>query len=336
LKYPLLKSNIKIGVTAPSSGVDMELHSLIDESKKAMESRGYHLSIGKTVWTQNKAKSDFATIRANELMSMLLDNEIGAIIPPWGGELMLEVLEYLDFNNFPEKWILGYSDISGLNLAITLRTGIATATGPNLVDLRGSQMDSVTGMWNEVLGTKFGDSIIQYSSSEFQESWDHSNPSPCIFHLTEKTEWKTISGKNEKIKGRILGGCIDIIRHLIGTPYGQVNEFRRKFTNQEPVIWYFENCELTAADLKRTLTQMKYAGWFEDCLGILFGRSAVDIPTGNYCNLDVYNDLANELAIPMIYDIDQGHVPPQITMINGSFAEIHVEDGRGTVIQHFI
>jgi len=49
---------------------------------------------------------------------------------------IFEILEYIDFDAMPDKWILGYSDISLLLLAVTLTTGIATAHGTNLVDLR--------------------------------------------------------------------------------------------------------------------------------------------------------------------------------------------------------
>jgi muramoyltetrapeptide carboxypeptidase len=53
----------------------------------------------------------------------------------------------------------------------------------------------------------------------------------------------------------------------------------------------------------------------------LFGRSAANPPVDNYNVEDVYNDLSNELEIPIIYDIDCGYVPPQITFINGAYAE---------------
>lgn len=80
---------------------------------------------------------------------------------------------------------------------------------------------------------------------------------------------------------------------------------------------------------------MKLAGWFENCTGIMFGRSPANAPVGNYIIEDVYKELSEELQIPVIYDIDCGHVPPQITFVNGAFAEIEVENGQGTVLQTF-
>ncbi len=132
-----------------------------------------------------------------------------------------------------------------------------------------------------------------------------------------------------------MGGCIDIIRHLVGTPYGDVRRFREWHIQDDPVIWYLENCELNTADLRRSLVQMKLAGWFENCSGLMFGRSPANHPVDDYTAEDIYQELADELEIPIIYDIDCGHVPPQITFINGAYAVVETAKGNGTVRQFF-
>ena len=95
-------------------------------------------------------------------------------------------LNILIFINIKNKWVLGYSDTSVLLLAITLKTGIATAHGTNFVDLRGEYSDDTTAMWQSVLSTKSGESVLQYSSAKYQKEWQHNNPSPCVFHLTNR------------------------------------------------------------------------------------------------------------------------------------------------------
>lgn len=336
IKYPFLKERVTIGVTAPSSGVPKELHGILIEAGNRMKSRGFDVLFGDTVWTQDKVRSSSAKIRADEFNKMMQDENIQLIFPPWGGELLIEVLEYIDFENIKQKWILGYSDTSLLLLAITLKTGMATAHGPNFVDIRGEYTDETTAMWKSVLSTKKGESIKQYSSKKFQKEWQFHNPSPCVFHLTEQTYWKTISNNEVKIQGRLLGGCIDIIRHIIGTPYGDVSNFRKKYIQDEPIIWFLENCELSTTDLRRSLIQMKLAGWFSHCSGIMFGRSPANTPVNGYIVEEVYKELFEELQIPIIYNIDCGHVPPQITFINGAFAEIETRNGQATVLQKFI
>lgn len=335
ITYPFLKKKATIGVTAPSSGVEEELHELVKQSCSRLEERGYKVICRDTVWTQHKAKSAPASKRAQEFNEMMKDDAIDLILPPWGGELLIEVLEEIDFENLKDKWVLGYSDTSLLLLAITLKTGIATVHGSNLIDLRGEYFDETTAMWESVLSTKTGSSITQYSSVKYQEKWQHDNPSPCVFHLTEETKWKSVSGENVKAEGRFLGGCIDIIRHLIGTPFGDLQSFRNSHIKDEPVIWYLENCELKTTDLRRSLVQMKLAGWFDNCSCIMFGRSPANETVENYTIEDVYQDLSNELQIPIIFDVDCGHVPPQITFVNGAYGVVEVAEGKGTVVQHF-
>ncbi|SEB49105.1 S66 peptidase family protein [Paenibacillus sp. GP183] len=334
IKYPYLDEGAMIGITAPSSGVQVEFHEMFKLACSRLEMKGFNIICGDTVLTQNKAKSSSAKKRAVEFNEMMQNKDIDIIIPPWGGELLIEMLEFVDFENISEKWILGYSDISVLLLATTLKTGIATAHGTNLIDLRGEYSDDTTAMWQNVLSTKTGGSILQQSSAKYQRDWP-TNPSLCIFNLTEQTYWKTVSNSNEKIQGRLLGGCIDVIRHLIGTPFGDVQGFRKQFLNGESVIWYLENCELTTVDLRRSLVQMKFAGWFKQCSGIMFGRSPANLPVEHYTVEDVYKDLSDELQIPVIYDIDCGHLPPQITFINGAYAEVKIDDGKGTILQQF-
>jgi len=335
IKYPVFEKNSTIGVTAPSSGVPLDLHNIFKQACRRMEDNGYKVICGETVWTQDKAKSTIADKRAIEFNNMMKNDDLHLIFPPWGGELAIEMIDQIEYDHLKEKWILGYSDTSSILLAITLKTGMATAHGTNLLDLRGEFADDTTAMWESVLSTKRGDSITQYSSERYQKEWNHVDPSPCVFHLTEETYWKTTSHKKETIQGRLLGGCVDIIRHLIGTPYGDVKAFREKFIPDEAVIWYFENCDLNTTDLRRSLVQMKLAGWFEQCSGILFGRSSANQPVENYMIEDVYHELSEELGIPVMFDIDCGHEPPQITFINGALAEIEVDAGKGKVIQYF-
>lgn len=113
------------------------------------------------------------------------------------------------------------------------------------------------------------------------------------------------------MQGRLLGGCIDVIRHLIGTPFGDVQYFRNHMIPGDPLIWYLENCEMSVTDLRRSLVQMKLAGWFTGCAGVMFGRSAANRQVEDYTVEDVYRKLSEELQVPVLYDIDCGHVPPQ-------------------------
>lgn len=332
IRYPQLTGR-RIGVTAPSSGIRPELHRLLHEAEAMFARHGFTLQIEATAWTQQYGKSAPASVRADELKRLLLDPEIDLIIPPWGGELLIELLDRIDWTTLPPKWMLGYSDVSLLLFVYTLKTGVASAHGTNLVDLRGEEWDATSSRWLDVLATREDETVIQRASEYYQKEWQHDNPSPYLFHLTEVTEWKAIGG--HEATGRLLGGCIDVLLHTVGTPYGDIATFQSDYLNDEPILWYFENTELNVPALKRTLLQMKWAGWFDNTSGLLFGRSEAEADYQGYRVEDVYQEIQQLLNVPVIYDIDCGHVPPQLTLVNGAHASIQVEDGKGTLIQTF-
>ncbi|MBT1022772.1 LD-carboxypeptidase, partial [Enterococcus faecium] len=83
----------------------------------------FQVVTGKTLWTQDKEKSGPARKRADEFNQMMQDENIQMIFPTWGGELLIEILDFVDFDALQPKWIVGYSDISTLLLAVTLKTG---------------------------------------------------------------------------------------------------------------------------------------------------------------------------------------------------------------------
>ncbi len=331
MRYPKgLQTGETIGVTAPSSGVDSELHDLIHHSKKQFENRGYNIEIGKTVWTQHKAASTTKEKRAAELNAMLQNHDIHTIIPPWGGEILQEILPLIEWGKAQAKWILGYSDTSTLLFAFTLKTGIATAHGTNLIELRSDEWDPTTSKFLEVLSSEEGATIKQVSSSHYQSKWNHDKkPDPYIYKLDTKTNWETVSNSPVEMNGRLLGGCLDTIHHLIGTPYGDVKEFQKTYINNEPILWYFENCEMSATDFHRTLMQMQQSGWFDNASGVLFGRTAAGQEVGGFTTLDALERLAETTNLPIIYNADIGHVPPQMTFINGAYAEIKADNGKG-------
>ncbi|MFC4737678.1 S66 peptidase family protein [Bacillus daqingensis] len=329
--WPRFQQGDPIAVTAPSSGVPEELHHLLTDTKNRQEQRGFPVTIYPTAWKQKKSVSAPAEERAAEFNRIMKDESPKAIIPPWGGERLLEMLPLLDYSAPIPKWILGYSDTSALLFAWTIKTGIATAHGTNIVDIRGAEMDPVTAAWEKVLAWEGGKTITQSSSELYQPEWKFDEVSDVVFHLTEPTEWKTVSGKPERVEGRLLGGCIDVITHLVGTPYGKVREFQRNKLHDEPILWYFENCDMNPNEMKRCLKQMEYAGWFENSAGFLFGRSAAVSEADGYTAVDVYQDLAQDTGLPVIYDIDCGHVPPQLTFVNGAWAAAACSNGKGTL-----
>jgi muramoyltetrapeptide carboxypeptidase LdcA involved in peptidoglycan recycling len=137
------------------------------------------------------------------------------------------------------------------------------------------------------------------------------------------------------MEGRFIGGNLDVICKLIGTPYDQVADFIETY-KEDGILWYFESCEMNSTDLYRTLWQMKMNGWFRFCKGVIFGRADGYTDVGDFKIEDAYEKAFDQLDIPIVYDIDLGHLPPQLVFINGAFGDVTVKNGKGVVTQKMI
>lgn len=339
IKYPkALQKGDKIAVTAISSGVEKPLHILLEKAKSNIESLGYKVELAKTVWNDEKSRSATKEIRAEEFMELLVDPTIKAIIPPWGGQFSLEILPLLDWEKIKKntpKWILGYSDISTINFVYTTITGNASAHGINFVEMSAPTLDETSSSWHKVLTANHGDVINQKSSFEFQSSWEKVFMNPATgFYFDTKTEWKSIN-THEHFSGRLLGGVINTIQNLHGTPFDQVEEYLDTYTKDQGTIWYLESVGMSAAEIYRALWQMKINGWFKNTNGVLIGRSSGYAPTKDYELEDVLMDIFYHDNIPFIYDVDIGHLPPQNTLVNGALANVSYKNGTGKITMHF-
>lgn len=346
IQYPdpnAFKKNPVIGVTAPSSGLGNDVfHKRFEIVSKQLTSRGYKIIEGSCLRENYKHVSDNRKNRVKDFLDLWVDSDVGAIIPPWGGEVLIDILELIDFESLLKsnpKWILGYSDISTLLFSVTIMTGIATAHGINFMDLIDGQDDDLSRKSLDILKTVKGESIKQTSSRKYQTKFVNFNDDiNGKYNLTEPTEWKSLDAVDKvNFQGRLVGGCIDTLCSLVGTPYGDLDYFKKTFA-RDGVILYFENCALTPCQLLRVFYQMKYANWFDDINGIILGRStAKEVSDPNSLSyLDVLETLFKDCEFPLIYDADIGHRPPNMTIINGAFAEVLYEKGAATVLQHLI
>lgn len=68
---------------------------------------------------------------------MLCDPNIRCVIPPWGGETAIDLVDLLDWDALAAAeptWLVGFSDLATILLPITTRLGWATIHGDNLAD----------------------------------------------------------------------------------------------------------------------------------------------------------------------------------------------------------
>lgn len=329
-----------IAVSAPSSGVTGAAIDRLDLVLRHLRSLGYRVVEGQCLRSEHKDASAPRLARAQELSSFLLDPEISAIFPPWGGELASELLDHIDFERLksvPPKWFLGFSDVSTIQLPLTLVAGWATAHGSNLMDLAPTQTDPLTSAVLSVLASDFNDPVLQHSSTMYQKTWiDYAARVDAPLNLTEKAEWKRLdeSASGLTVQGCLIGGCIDTIAWLAGTKYGDIPSFVKRAGKHGAVV-YLENVEMSPPALVRALLSLRRHGWFDGIAGVLLGRNAAPEPKAA-CSLSYAEALKSalgDLNCPVLYDVDIGHQPPQFTLINGAVAEIRFQDGRGQISQ---
>ncbi len=144
---PRLVPGDVIGVTAPSSGVPEHLHPRLELAIENLKKKGFQVREGSCLRAQHKNKSSSKRSRAEELMSYLTDPDIKAVMPPWGGDLAIELIDLIDFNllvRSEPKWFVGFSDLSTLHFPLTTISGWATLHGPNLMDLGAQKLDATT------------------------------------------------------------------------------------------------------------------------------------------------------------------------------------------------
>lgn len=338
IRYPKpLTAGGRIAVNAPSSGVTLDWKEFMEQAKRNVEAAGYDVQISDTVWSNVQLTSAPKEVRADEMQRLLFDPNVQAVVPVWGGEFLFEILPLLDWERLRKadpKWVLGYSDLTTFCFVYTLLTGHATAHGNNFFDLGTTPWDALTGRWVDVLATPEGGQIAQQSSERYQKHWSRKLPSDP-FALTEKTEWKCLGAEQPQaaveFSGRLLGGCWEILRSLVGTPYAPVQEFVREYCREEGVIWYLESSEINAAEMYRSLWQMKEAGWFAGAKGFLIGRARGNIDVADFSYQDALHRALDDLQVPVIYDADIGHMPPQLILVNGALARVSLQNGKGTL-----
>lgn len=235
------------------------------------------------------------------------------------------------------KWILGYSDISTLSFVYTTKTGYASAHGVNFTELSAPQWDELSSKWIDVISCKVGHSITQSSSNYFQSSWEQVYKNPATgFYFDNATEWKVLNQEfSNRMTGRLIGGCLNTLQILIGTPFDYVQSFINEYCSEEGTIWYLESVGMDAAKIYRALWQLKYNGWFNKCNGVLIGRAGLYENLGDFTLADALQDIFDDMKIPVFYEVDIGHVPPQLILVNGAVGEVVIEEGRGTLKMQF-
>ncbi|MGM9487248.1 S66 family peptidase [Ideonella sp. YS5] len=343
LRFPRpLRPGDTVAITAPSSGVGSAgALQRLDLVLGHWRQRGFQVVEGENLRAQRHDQSAPAAQRARELMRFLADPEIAAVLPPWGGERAMELLPLLDFDalrGLPPKWLLGFSDISTLQMPLALRSGWASAHGSNLMDVAPSQTEPlVTGVF-DLLAHDGRQAFVQHASAHYQVHWiPFETDAAARWNQTETTRWRRLDGRDDEplaLRGRLIGGCLDTVSRLAGTAFGDVPAFVREH-GADGALLYLENCELSPCEMLRSLVSLRLHGWFDGLAGVLLGRSAAPEVTdeSRLSHAAAVRDALGDLPCPVLLDLDIGHRQPQLTLVNGALGELHYQGGTGRLAQ---
>ena len=337
---PPLQHGDTIGITAPSAGVGPDLAARLQFSLSSLRQIGFHVREGACL-RGSAIVSASATRRADELMSMLLDDTIQAILPPWGGELLIDLLPLLDFTALGRakpKWIIGYSDLTTLMLPYTLLTHTATVHGSNLLETPNRLGMDGLAHWSDVLMLPARASFTQQPATHYQTNFVDWRiyPQATNWQGNEPVLWKCLHHEDDphysvEVSGRLIGGCLDVMSALPASPYGNVPYFAHECA-PEGLLLYLENADGNTAQFCRMLHCVRLAGWCDNANAVLIGRSA-GTQLREFTVRDCLLDALRDLPIPVIYDMDIGHLPPQLILINGALATLQFNPGQHHLTQ---
>lgn len=335
IKYPNIQKNAAIGITAISDGANDRIDLVIQKLKELKKD----LILSDHIKESNYQVSANAEVRAKEFIEMWTNNKIGYIISAFGGEFCMEVLSYLHsilklldskdklLDQFP--WFQGFSDASFINYYLTTNYNIATIHGYNAEDYgMKADIDKLVSLVGNLENYKEGYSFEQISSGYHINDYLRED----IYSPLIENEIKILDGKKDvSFSGILIGGWIEALSTLCGTKYDNTVNFCNQF--KDGMIWYIDNCELTSPMLRRKLWQLKEAGYFNNCNGILVGRLPHDDFTGQYNYMKSLHDSFHDLSIPIVTGVDIGHFFPQWILVNGSYAKVEVKDNNIKLLQ---
>jgi len=320
LKPTRLRPGDTIGIVSPSWGGAAAFPHRLENGVAYLRSRGFEVRVGRHACNQRGHVSDTAVNRAADIHEMFEAPEVTAIIAAIGGDHSCHLLPHLDFDLIRShpKIFMGYSDITVLNVAIWQRTGLVTFNGPALI-------------------TDFAEypTPFEYTISLFERAVCARQPigriRPAEEWTEERLDWRTqldlarprtlevspgwtwLRGGNRE--GVLVGGCIESLQHLRGTPW---------WPGLHGALLFLETSEEKPSPSRVDGMLMDYEnmGVFDQIGGLLFGRPMLYSDEEKAALRDVILERTARYTFPVVTDMDFGHTAPQFTLPIGIRARI--------------
>ena len=311
-----LDDNGTIGITACSAGILKKIEKY-EKSISNVKKQGFHIIETPNVRTDGVVSSDKVT-RARELESLFLNTNADMVAIASGGDFLYDMLTEVDFSILTNnvKWLAGSSDPTSLLYILTTNYDIATVYSP--CNMSGFNEDDLHESYLNYFKILKGN-LVKQNRYPFREGESFSD------EMNTPNEWININGDVDE-KGILIGGCIEVLKDIIGTKFDKTKEFLEKYKD-DGFIWYFDVFSMTSEGLYNTLLQFKNAGWFKYTNAVVIGK--VCFPN-TFTDMKYEDAIKNSLEdVKCIFNFDIGHVKPSFTMINGMKARVvsNIEEG---------
>lgn len=331
VKPSRLRLGDTIGIVSPSWGGAGVFPHRVRNGAAYLESLGFRVELGRHASQQHGFVSDTAENRVADIHEMFAKPEVTAIISTIGGDHSCHLLPHLDFDLIRDNptIFMGYSDITVLNVAIWRQCGLVTFNGPALM-------------------TDFAEypRPLAYTADSFVRTVQVSEPVGQVHasgHWTEETlDWRrqldlTRARRLEESpgwtwlrpgagEGILVGGCIESLQHLRGTPF---------WPDFEGAILFLETSEEKPSPAKVDGILMDYEnmGVFAKLNGLLFGRPMKYSDSEKSELRRVIAERTAAYAFPVVSDMDFGHTAPQFVVPIGCRARIDSDDESFRILE---
>ena len=310
IKPPRLKAGDTLGLIHPSSATfqKMDLEIAVDNLKAL----GFNVKAGAHALDRYGYLAGKDVDRAADINALFADKDVQGICAVRGGWGAARLLPYLNFEVIARnpKVLFGFSDITALHMAIPAKTGLVTFHAP-------------TGFsaWTELSASWFKRVVMEGEPAVYVNEPDFKNRIAPVGFRTQ-----TISPG--RVEGRLLGGNLTVLAHLVGTPY------LPDFTGR---ILFLEDVHEGIYRIDRMLTHLKLAGLLAKIRGFIWGQcSECEPDSSGYGSLtieEVLDDHIKPLGVPTYRGAMIGHVDKQFTVPEGISAEMDADAGTFRLLE---
>ncbi len=331
MRPPRLRAGDTIGVISPSWGGGAEFPHRVERGVAYLESLGFRVKVARHAMNSIGYVSDTAENRVADIHEMFLDPEVRVLISEIGGDHSCHLLPLLDFDLIRENptILMGYSDVTVLNVAIWVKTGLVTFNGPAvMIEL---------AEYPEVFGYTERSMLGALCSAE-----PIGRVEPSAWWTDELLDWETkedltrarIGGpssgwawlKEGRADGVLVGGCLESMQHLRGTPY---------WPDLDGAILFLETSE-EKPDPERVdgiLMDYENMGVFGRIGGLLFGRPYDYSAQEREQLREVILQRTAGYDFPIVAEMDFGHTSPMFVVPVGCRAEIDTAQERFEIVE---